>query len=71
MKRAHNLLDRIPHRYIICRYGENHAARLPVRTVQPHMGAATGQHGRAESLPEVQESVLEYAAQERNERQER
>jgi hypothetical protein len=41
-----------------------------MRTVQPHMGAATGQHGRTESLPEMQESVLEYSASERNERQE-
>ena len=63
-----NFLDRIPRRYIICRYGENHATRLSVRTVLAHMDAATGQHGRTEGMPEVQESVLEYAASERQER---
>jgi len=41
-----------------------------VRTVLAHMGAATGQHGRTESLPEVQESVLEYAAPKWEERKE-
>ncbi len=64
------LLDRIHYRYIICRYGENHVARLSVRTMQSHMGAAPGQHGRTESLPEVQESVLEQAASGSQERQE-
>jgi hypothetical protein len=59
-----NFLDSIPDGYIIFRYGENHAARLSVRTLRAHMDSERGKHRGTESLSEVQKPLLEYATPE-------
>jgi hypothetical protein len=44
------------------RNGEGNLARLQVRALRTRMVSAPTQSRRAESVPEVQESLLEYAA---------
>jgi len=43
---------------------ENHFTGISMRKVPTYVGATTGNNGRTEGLPEVQESVLEHAAPE-------
>jgi len=60
-----NILDRIPCRYMICRYAEDHATRLSVRTLRTYVDSKGDKHGGTQGVSKVQESVLEYTASER------
>ena len=54
---------------IASEHGKDHVARIRVRKMWAPMGAASGLKRRTEGMPEMQKSVLEYAAPKANQNQ--